>query len=120
MRCVCVGGSAVVGTDGGLIDLIKMKAIDSVMNLQYLIYIIRKAELHLSTDIHGNSAPCSAPTPCTHTHTHTLTLTQWSKGTLNGYQAVKLQHTQVKENMFDFSTVYVHMQHNKAISLVGS
>lgn len=46
-------------TGEGLIDLIKMKAIDSVMNLQQLIYIIQKAELHLSADINGNSSPLS-------------------------------------------------------------
>lgn len=50
-------------TTKGLIDLIKMKAIDSVMNLQHPIYIIQKAELHLSTDINGNSSP-----PSTHTN----------------------------------------------------
>jgi len=57
--CVCLAVVSSLWTDGGLIDLIKMKAIDSVMNLQHLIYIIQKAELHLSTDINGNSVPCS-------------------------------------------------------------
>lgn len=61
-------------TGGGLIDLIKMKAIDSVMNLQHLIYIIQKAELHLSTDINGNSSPPN-------THTQKLTSTKLSKWT---------------------------------------
>lgn len=59
--CVCVCPAVVWSfqTDGGLIDLIKMKAIDSVMNLQHLIYIIQKAELHLGADITGNSTTCS-------------------------------------------------------------
>lgn len=34
-------------TDGAAIDLIKMEVIDSVVNLQHLVYIIQKAELHL-------------------------------------------------------------------------
>ena len=76
--CVCLFVCPAVvwslWTDEGLIDLIKMKAIDPVMNLQHLIYIIQKAELHLSPDINRNSVPCSAPLACTHTHTHTHTL----------------------------------------------
>lgn len=45
-----------------LIDLIKMKAIDSVMNLQQQISIFQMAELHFSWDVNGE---------CTHAHTHT-------------------------------------------------
>lgn len=81
-------------TDGGLIDLIKMKAIDSVMNLQHHIYIIQKAELH-STDINGNSAPCSAPLVCAHTHTHLYQPDCRNAHKINAYQAVRCQHRQI-------------------------
>lgn len=48
--CACVAC-----TVGGMIDLIKMKVIDSVVNLQHLVYIIRKAELHFAPSLTANT-----------------------------------------------------------------
>lgn len=67
--CTCAW-ECMARTDGGVIDLIKMKVIDSVMNLQHLVYIIQKAELHLGSYI---KLPLPPPPPqCTITHSKHL------------------------------------------------
>lgn len=64
--CVCL---CTAPTDGAAIDLIKMEVIDFVVNLQHLVYIIQKAELHLGSYIklHAHPRP-----PCTITHSKHL------------------------------------------------
>lgn len=70
---VCAWES-VARTDGGAINLIKMKLIDSVVNLQHLIYIIQKAELHLGSYI---KLPLTPPPP-QYTITHSKHLNKIS------------------------------------------
>ena len=65
--------------DGAVRDLIKMKVIDSVMNLQLLICIIQTAELHFSKQ-----------STLTHSHTHTHTHTAHIL-----YRSNKCQHTEL-------------------------
>lgn len=68
--CVCL---CTAPTDGAAIDLIKMEVIDSVVNLQHLVYIIQKAELHLGSYIklHAHPHPHPRP-PSTITHSKHL------------------------------------------------
>lgn len=58
-------------TDGGAIDLIKMKVIDSVVNLQHLVYIIQKAESLLGSYI-KMSPPHTTTSPMHHHSQQTL------------------------------------------------